>query len=218
MIDVEKALAGSVPLGDLRVIFAEEIQFHKLVLSQTVNRLISVRFIFTHVAVPGFSELRELFSLDLLHIDELLILALFHAAHLACVLNLGEQCNLLLATFSFEIVKFAMALIKVVLQHFEELDDLGIGCAIDILTREHRPILFKQLSHSRGVKIILGKIWWFQALRAALGHQCLSTFRSLVIRLFFDNATLTIREHGLISAFVLKGPECTDELTETDRS
>lgn len=77
-----------VSLSSVGVFFSEVIEFKELILTHVVDALECISFILAHVAVPGFSKLSELLSLDVLDIEQFLVLAFFHSAHLSRVLYL----------------------------------------------------------------------------------------------------------------------------------
>lgn len=78
---------------------------------KSFDALICVCFVLAHVLVPRVSELSELLPLDLLHINELLILALLHAPHLTSVLDLSKVANFDRAPFGFEVIYLSVALV-----------------------------------------------------------------------------------------------------------
>jgi hypothetical protein len=73
----------------LHKILSKILNFLLLVCLESVNRLESILLIFTHVAIPGVSKFLELLSLDLLNVDQLRLLCLFHLSDLTIILDNG---------------------------------------------------------------------------------------------------------------------------------
>lgn len=82
-----------------------------MILLEVVDTCVSVSFVLAHVGVPSVGEFCELLALNLLNVAKLLILGVFHPAHLSGVLYLAELANLLGGPLCFEVIKLTMALV-----------------------------------------------------------------------------------------------------------
>jgi hypothetical protein len=80
---INDSLWGDVSTSNSsEVSFSKFIQLNDLVCLQPLHWMVRICFVLAHIAIPRVCELLELLPLNILHMSQLLVLVLLHAANL----------------------------------------------------------------------------------------------------------------------------------------